>query len=159
MIFGKTNEGCLSRKAFGYLLAWSCTLKKIDHGRIKAQLADRDDYTAIIGSITEYLEQNTYLYEMLLVIIVAYLPKAKKVGITHSELAGFEPDQMELDNPYNSKLMGLYTLVSFMKSFPSLARKYYQNCDKKLLEIVMPYIKQIVSPSILDNEIQKIETS
>ena len=66
---------------------------------------------------------------------------------------------MELDVPYNSKLMILYTLVSFMKSFPSLARKYYQNCDKKLLEIVMPYIKQIVSPSILDNEIQKIETS
>lgn len=66
---------------------------------------------------------------------------------------------MDLDAPYNSKLMSLYTLVSFMKSFPSLARKYYQNCDKKLLEIVMPYIKQIVSPSILDNEIQKIETS
>ena len=45
-----------------------------DNGRIKAQLANRDDYTAIIGTITEYLEQNPYLYEMLLVIIVAYLP-------------------------------------------------------------------------------------
>lgn len=61
------------------MLAWSSLLKKIDYGRIKAQLADRDDYTSIIGAITEYLEQNTYIYEMLLVIIVAYLPKVKRV--------------------------------------------------------------------------------
>ena len=46
-----------------------------------------------------------------------------------------------------------------MKSFPSLARKYYQDCDRRLREIVMPYLKQIISPAILDNEIAKIETS
>ena len=55
--------------------------------------------------------------------------------------------------------MSLHTLVGFMKSFPSLARKYYQDCDKKLYDIVLPYIKQVVSPAILDNEIQKIEIS
>lgn len=49
--------------------------------------------------------------------------------------------------------MSVYTLVGFMKSFPSMARKYYQNCDKQLLEIIMPYIKALVSPAILDNEI------
>ena len=27
-----------------------------DYGRIKAQLADRDDYTSIIGVITDHLE-------------------------------------------------------------------------------------------------------
>ena len=55
--------------------------------------------------------------------------------------------------------MSLYTLVAFMKSFPSLARKYYQDCNKRLLEIVLPYLKQIISPAILENEIAKIETS
>ena len=55
--------------------------------------------------------------------------------------------------------MAIYTLLNFMKSFPSLARKYYQECDKQLLDLVMPFIKQIVSPAILENEIKKIETA
>lgn len=159
MIFGETQEGCLSKAAFGYLLAWSSVLRKIDCGGIKAQLAERDDYMSIIGTITEYLEQNRHVYQMLLVIIVAFLPKMKKVTIGAEDLKGFEPAQMDLDDSQNTKLMSLYTLVGFMKSFPSLARKYYQDCDKQLLEIVMPYIKQVVSPAILDNEIQKIEVS
>ena len=66
---------------------------------------------------------------------------------------------MDIDDLQSSKLMSLYTLTEFMKSFPSLARKYYSNCDKQLLDIVMPYIKQMVNPAILDNEIQKIEIS
>jgi E3 ubiquitin-protein ligase listerin len=66
---------------------------------------------------------------------------------------------MDLEDPQQTKMMALYTLVGFMRSFPSLARKYYHDCDKQLLEILMPYIKQIVSPAILDNEIQKIEVS
>jgi len=159
MMFGKTKEGCLSKVAFGYLLAWSSLLKKIDCGGIKAQLAERDDYTSIIGTITEYLEQNRYIYQMLLVIIIAYLPKVKKVTVGPEELKNFEPAQMDIEDQQNTKLMSLYTLVGFMKSFPSLARKYYQDCDKQLLDIVMPYIKQVISPAILDNEIQKIEVS
>ena len=54
-------------------------------------------------------------------------------------------------------LMTLYTLINFMKSFPSLARKFYGSCDKQLLAVTVPYIKQIVSPAIMDNEIKKIE--
>ena len=96
---------------------------------------------------------------MLLVIIVAYLPQVKKVALTQQDLQNFDPALMDIDDLQSSKLMSLYTLTEFMKSFPSLARKYYSNCDKQLLEIVMPYIKQTVNPAILDNEIQKIEIS
>lgn len=55
--------------------------------------------------------------------------------------------------------MSLHTLVAFMKSFPSLARKYYQDCDKKLYEFVLPYLNQVVAPVIFVNEIKKIEIS
>lgn len=96
---------------------------------------------------------------MLLVILVAYLPKTKKVNLTYQQIVDFDPSQMDLQDPQHTKMMALYTLVGFMRSFPSLARKYYHDCDKQLLEILMPYIKQIVSPAILDNEIQKIEVS
>jgi len=46
-----------------------------------------------------------------------------------------------------------------MKSFPSLGRKFFQDCDKQLGEILLPYIKAVVSPAILENEIKKIELS
>lgn len=44
-----------------------------------------------------------------------------------------------------------------MKSFPSLARKFYDSCDKQLLAVTKPYIKLVVSPAIMENEIKKIE--
>ena len=53
--------------------------------------------------------------------------------------------------------MTLHTLINFMKSFPSLARKFYDTCDRQILEVTRPYIKQIVSPAIMENEIKKIE--
>ena len=46
-----------------------------------------------------------------------------------------------------------------MKSFPSLGRKFYQDCDKQLLDIMLPYIKSVIAPAILENEIKKIEMS
>jgi hypothetical protein len=46
-----------------------------------------------------------------------------------------------------------------MKSFPSLGRRFYQECDKQLLDVMLPYIKSVISPAILDNEIKKIELS
>jgi hypothetical protein len=91
LIFGDTKEGCLPKKVFGYLLAWSSLLKKVDNGRMKAQLAERNDYIAVLGSITEYLEQNVYVYEMLLVILVAYLPSVKRLQMHHEDLQDFEP--------------------------------------------------------------------
>jgi len=37
---------------------------------------------------------------------------------------------MDTESQQHTKMMALYTLVGFMKSFPSLARKYYQDCDR-----------------------------
>jgi len=83
LIFGQAPEGCLKHKAFGYLLSWCSLLAKIDQGSIKAQLINRDDYTGILSLIAEYFEQNKHVYQMLLVILVAYLPKSKKINLNY----------------------------------------------------------------------------
>jgi hypothetical protein len=158
LIFGG-SEGCMLKSELGYLMAWSCLLKKIDQGRIKAQLQNRDDYLAVIQCITEYLEQNPEIYQMLLVLLLQYLPYVKKPDVTLDELLSFDPSRIELDEPVSAQLMSLFTLASFMKSFPSLARKYYQDCDKRLKDIIVLYLKHIVSPAIFEHEIAKIETS
>ena len=159
LVFGSTRQGCLSRQAFGYLLAWSSMLQKIDEGRVKSQIEQRDDYQAVLGAISDFLERKHYIYEMFLVIVLSYLPKQKRVQVSVESVANFDPVQMDLDSDSEAILMSLHCLVGFMKSFPSLARRYFQGMDKRLLDIVMPYLKQVVNPAILENEILKIEVS
>lgn len=56
-------------------------------------------------------------------------------------------------------MLFLMSLINFMKSFPSLGRKFFQDCDRQLMDVMLPYIKTVISPAILDNEIKKIELS
>ena len=116
----------------------------------------------MLASLTDYLEANSPIYEMLLVSLVPFLPIVNKsVGSQENynrDLAEFQPEYCSaLSQERSSRLMTLHTLINFMKSFPSLARKFYDTCDKQLLAVTKPYIKQIVSPAIMENEIKKIE--
>ncbi|CDW71489.1 ring zn-finger-domain-containing protein [Stylonychia lemnae] len=159
MIFGDYKEGCMNSKIFGYFLAWNALLIKIENGRIKSQLMQIQDYPIVMGALNEYFEDNYEIYQMLLVSLIAYLPDYKKGLQETYNISTFEPEYCDLTDLKQNVQYSVYTLINFMKSFPSLARKYYQECEKQLLDIVLPYIKQIVSPAILDNEIKKIEVA
>jgi hypothetical protein len=74
-------------------------------------------------------------------------------------LENFAPEYCEIASAESSINLCLVSLINFMKSFPSLSRKFYSECDKIRLEIMLPYIKAVVSPAILENEIKKIEMS
>ena len=76
-----------------------------------------------------------------------------------NDINNFVPEYCDIKDPKQTQTMCLITLINFMKSFPSLGRKFYQECDRHLLEIMLPYIKSVVSPAILENEIKKIELS
>jgi len=161
LIFGRHEEGCMDNKVFGYLLGWNAMLSKIEQGRIKSQLSAQTQYSRVLASLTEHLESNAAVYQQLLVAIVPYLPRMNK-GLQNSynsDLAAFAPEYCDINSERSSRLFCLQTLINFMKSFPSLGRKFYQDCDKQILDIVLPYIKQVVSPAILENEIKKIEMS
>ena len=116
----------------------------------------------MLNALTEYIEEDSFIYEMLLVSLVGFFPPIKK-GLNESysaELANFAPEYCAASSSSKqARNFCLYTLINFMKSFPSLARKFYTECDRKLHEIVLPYIKQVVSPAIMEHEIKKIELS
>lgn len=161
LVLGEQQEGCMNNKIYGYMLAWNAMLMKIEQGRMKSQLMGAKQYQSVLASLTDYLEANSPIYEMLLVSLVPYLPIVKKnlsaSDSYHKDLADFQPEYASLDEERDSRLMTLFTLINFMKSFPSLARKFYDTCDKQILGVTKPYIKSIVSPAIMENEIKKIE--
>jgi len=66
---------------------------------------------------------------------------------------------VDLGDPRDCTRYSVFTLTNFMMTFPSMGRKYFQECDRQLTDIAMHYIKQIVSPAILENEIHKIEVA
>jgi len=96
---------------------------------------------------------------MFLVLLIAYLPKSKKSAPKMKHIGQIHIHTLRLEDYEDSTKLAVTSLFNFMKCFPSLARKYYQECDKHLLDIVLPYIKDVISPAILDHEIKKIETA
>ena len=117
----------MNNRLFGYLLAWNAMLAKIEHGRIKVQLSKETAYASVLSSLTGFLETNSPIYEYLLVSLVPFFPIMKKnLQDTYSmELASFQPEYCELNSSKQTRLLCLYSLINFMKSFPSLARKFY----------------------------------
>jgi len=50
----------------------------MEYGRTKAALEQKNDYNSVLSALTEYLEQNQEVYQMLLVVTIAFLPHVKK---------------------------------------------------------------------------------
>ena len=84
----------------------------------------------VLAALTEFLEENTFIYELLLVSLVGFFPPIKK-GLQDSytvDLNQFNPEYCTASvSSKQSRIFCLYTLI---KSFPSLARKFYSDCER-----------------------------
>ena len=100
LVLGEHQEGCMNNRIYGYLLAWNAMLKKIEEGRIKSQLMAASQYQAVLASLTDYLEANPAIYEMLLVSLVPYLPIVTKHVSSQEnyghDVAAFAPEYSDL---------------------------------------------------------------
>jgi hypothetical protein len=88
-------------------------------------LQNHTDYSSVLGALNEYLEENDGIYRMLLVNLLAYLPEEKRGLQDAYNVNSFEPEYIDLSEKKSQSLLTIYTLLNFMKSFPSLARKYF----------------------------------
>ena len=87
----------MNNHVFGYLLAWNATLLKIEQGRIRAALAEDHEYLKVLGALSETLETDSTIYQMMLVSLVPYLPRyGKKPQDFMKEVASFSAEYCEL---------------------------------------------------------------
>lgn len=166
LVHGTTSaDGDMSIKVFGYLLVWNSVLAKIEHGRIKANLSSeqtsqqQQGYLEVLSALTEYFETDHTTHQMMLVSLVPFLPRMQKKGPQTEDLSSFRLEYTDLRDARQTRNVCLVTLINFMKSFPSLGRKFFQETDRQISEVLLPYVKSVVSPAILENEIKKIELS
>lgn len=86
----------------------------------------------MLTALTDYLESKADVYQIMLIALVPFLPDMHKVAAQgyKQDLAQFSPEYCELTSLRQNQVFVLHTLINFMKSFPSSARKFYQESDK-----------------------------
>jgi hypothetical protein len=81
----------------------------------------------VLAALTEFLETDASAYQMLLISLVPFLPKIKKMqqDMFKNEIKEFVPEYCNPKDSRQTQILCLVTLINFMKSFPSLGRKFY----------------------------------
>ncbi|CAI2381223.1 unnamed protein product [Moneuplotes crassus] len=153
------DDKLMSNEVYSYFLAWNAMLNKISNAKMKLKFEQDHDYLRTINSLQEFLTMNQHVYEMLLILIIAYLPSSIKNKWNPSNIIDCKPEWTDLNEQKLIEEFGLFTMYNFMANFPSLARDYYQDCDRRIFTLVHPIISKLISPAIMENEIRKIETS
>lgn len=153
------DDKLMTNEIYSYLLAWNAMLHKINHGKMRLKFEQDHDYMRVINSLQEFLTMNQHVYEMFLIIIVTYLPSKSIQKWNKVNIIDCKPEWVDLNNDSRIEEFALYSMYNFMANFPSLAREYYQACDKRIYEVVYPIISKIISPAIMENEIRRIEIS
>ena len=115
----------MSSEVYSYLLAWNAMLSKIGSAKMKLKFDQDHEYLRVINSLQEFLTMNKHVYEMLLVILVAYLPTKIKQHWKPSTIIDNKPEWVDLNDQNGIEEFALYSMYNFMTNFPSLAREYY----------------------------------
>ena len=153
------DDKIMNNDVYSYLLAWNSMLNKIGCAKMKLKLEQDHEYLRVINTLQEFLTMNQHVYEMFLVIIVAYLPSKINQKYNPKSIIDWKPEWVDLNDQASIEEFALYSMYNFMTNFPSLAREYYQAWDKRIYNVVFPIISKLISPAIMENEIRKIEIS
>ena len=153
------DEKIMNNDVYSYLLAWNAMLNKIGCAKMKLKLEQDHEYLRVVNTLQEFLTMNQHVYEMFLIVIVAYLPTKINQKSNPRQILDWKPEWVDLNNQSSIEEFALYSMYNFMTNFPSLAREYYQDCDKRIYNVVYPIISKLISPAIMENEIRKIEIS
>ena len=153
------DEKIMSNNAYSYFLAWNSMLNKIGNAKMKLKFEQDHEYLRAINSLQEFLTMNQHVYEMFLIMMIPYLPQNVKNKWSPSNILDCKPEWIDLNDQKLIREFGLFSMYNFMANFPSLAREYYQDCDRRIYDMVYPIISKVISPAIMENEIRKIEIS
>lgn len=153
---------------FPYFYIWKCIMSKIVNG-FKLYTSDRQhitiigNYKTLLKFIINYLERESKLFEMFLLIVVSLLHLIDEQEYeknydndTNTEekedmnsLDNFDEKTLTDDFDYNTYKFLLSILFRFVKIFPSLVKFYYDESKNKLKNIFKNLICSLILPKLL----------
>ena len=152
---------------FPYFYTWKCLILKIVNGfQLYTSNKQYEDiikqYKTLLRFIIYYLEKNSLLYEMFLLIVVSLLHLINNDDISETSNLNFDNFDEKLLTDHldtNTYQFLLNMLFKFVKIFPSLVKEYYNSKTNKLKNNFKNLICTYILPKLLVEFKEKVKSS
>ena len=157
------NKNNFVSSIYPYFYIWKAIMMKIEYG-FKLYTTDKskveviENYKTLLRFITSYLEKNSLLYEMFLLILVSlvhlidqqdYENDIDNSDPINNDFQHFDESQLTNEFDHNTYIFLLSILYKFVKIFPSLIKYYYDESQNKLKFMFKNLIFTQILPKLL----------
>ena len=162
------NKNNFVSSIYPYFYIWKAIMMKIEYG-FKLYTTDKskteliENYKTLLRFIISYLEKNSLLYEMFLLILVSlihlidqqdYENDIDNSDPINNDFQNFDENQLTSGFDHNTYVFLLSILYKFVKIFPTLIKYYYDESQNKLRYM----FKNLIFSQILPKLITDIRT-
>ena len=154
------NKNIFVSSIYPYFYIWKAIMLKIENG-FKLYTTDKskteliENYKFLLRYIIKYLERNSLLYEMFLLIIVSLVQLIDQqdyendIDNTNVDFQNFDENNLTNEFDHNTYIFLLSLLYKFIKIFPSLVKYYFDESKNKLKYLFKNLIISQILPKLL----------
>ena len=157
------NKNNFVSSIYPYFYIWKAIMMKIEYG-FKLYTTDKskteliENYKTLLKFILSYLEKNSLLYEMFLLILVSlvhlidqqdYENDIDNSDPINNDFQNFDENQLTNEFDHNTYVFLLSILYKFVKIFPSLIKYYYDESQNKLRYMFKNLIFNQILPKLI----------
>ena len=157
------NKNNFVNSIYPYFYIWKTIMMKIEYG-FKLYTTDKskkeliENYKTLLRFIISYLEKNSLLYEMFLLILVSlinlidqqdYENDIDNSDPINNDFQNFDENQLTDEFDHNTYVFLLSILYKFVKIFPTLIKYYYDESQNKLKFMFTNLISSQILPKLI----------
>ena len=157
------NKNNFVNSIYPYFYIWKAIMMKIEYG-FKLYTTDKtkieliENYKTLLRFIISYLEKNSLLYDMFLLILVSlihlidqqdYENDIDNTDPINNDFQNFDENNLTNEFDHNTYIFLLSILYKFVKIFPSLIKYYYEESQNKLRYMFKNLIFSQILPKLL----------
>ena len=157
------NKNNFVKSIYPYFYTWKAIMMKIEYG-FKLYTTDKskteliENYKTLLRFVINYLERNSLLYDMFLLILVSlvhlidqqdYENDIDNSDPINNDFQNFDENQLTDEFDHNTYIFLLSILFKFVKIFPSLIKYYYDESQNKLRYMFKNLIFSQILPKLI----------
>ena len=149
------TEMHMDPRTLGFVLGWLLVLSKYQTEKFhleKKQENSENDFTVCVKTLLEGKEEVVTVF---LTSLFAFFPE----HVAHSSL--LKPELsiglVDLFDEQSCGELACFALYTFLKTFPALARSWWNHSEKRLSALVLKFVTKVLSSHMYSSEIENIE--
>ena len=167
------NKNNFVNSIYPYFYIWKAIMMKIEYG-FKLYTTDKskteliENYKTLLRFIISYLEKNSLLYDMFLLILVSLIHLIDQQDFENdidnsdpinNDFQNFDENNLTNEFDHNTYIFLLSILYKFVKIFPSLIKYYYDGSQNKLRYMFKNLIFSQILPKLITDIRKNIKSN